>query len=80
MYDITVIPELRFHFDQRKNKRLRANPARGIGFEEALEIFAHPYYLDSRSDIPEQLRAVGWVGQRLYTVIFEIRADTEGEY
>lgn len=71
---------MRFHFDARKSKRLRANPHRGIGFEEAQEIFSHPYYLDQRSDVPEQYRAIGWVGERLYSVIFEVREDREGEY
>jgi len=33
---------MRFNFDARKSKRLRANPKRGIGFEEAQEIFKHP--------------------------------------
>ena len=28
----------------------------------------------------EQSRAIGWVGERLYTVIFEGREDEEGEY
>jgi uncharacterized DUF497 family protein len=44
---------MRFDFDPQKSKRLRANPKRGIGFEEAQEIFEHPYYLDQRSDMPE---------------------------
>jgi hypothetical protein len=57
--------KMRFHFDQRKSKRLRAKSERGIGFEEAQEIFSHPYYLDQRSDIPEQYRPIGWVGARL---------------
>jgi hypothetical protein len=48
-------------FDAQKSKRLRANPKRGIGFEEAQEIFEQPYYLDQRSDMPEQYRAIGWV-------------------
>lgn len=30
--------------------------------------------------MPEQYRAVGWVGQRLYTLIFEVREDEEGEF
>lgn len=51
---------MRFRFDGRKSKRLRANPKRGIGFEEAQVVFAHPYYLDQRSDLPEQYRAIGW--------------------
>ncbi len=43
------------------------------------DLFA-PYYLDHRSDLPGQYRAVGWVGERLYTLIFEVREDREGEY
>ena len=69
-----------FHFDQRKSQRLRTNPRRGIGFEEAQEIFSHPYYLDQRSDLPEQFRAIGWAGGKPYTVIFEMREDNDGEY
>jgi uncharacterized DUF497 family protein len=46
---------MRFHFDRRKSKRLRSKFERGIGFEEAQEIFSHPYYLDQRSDMPVQL-------------------------
>jgi len=71
---------MRFHFDQRKSRRLRANPRRGIGFEEAQEIFSQPFYLDQRLEIPEQQRAIGWVADRLYTLIFEVREDADGEY
>jgi uncharacterized DUF497 family protein len=71
---------VRFRFDERKSERLRANPKRAIGFEEAQEIFSHPYYLDQRSDLAEQYRAIGWVGDQLYAVIFEVRQDNEGEY
>jgi len=71
---------MRFNFDQRKSERLRAKSERGIGFEEAQEIFSHLYYLDQRSDMPEQYRAIGWVGARLYTLIFEVREDKEGQY
>jgi uncharacterized DUF497 family protein len=70
---------MRFSFDVRKSRRLRANPKRGIGFEEARELFERPYWLDQRSDVPEQYRAIGWVGDRVYSVIFEIREDEEGE-
>jgi hypothetical protein len=59
---------------------LRANPIRGIGFEEVQEIFAHHYYVDQISDLPEQFRAIGWVGHRLYSLIFEIREDAKGEF
>jgi uncharacterized DUF497 family protein len=71
---------IRFHFDVRKSNRLRANPKRVIGFEEVQEVFSHPYYLDQRSDLPEQHRAIGWVGERLYTVVFEMREDKKEEY
>lgn len=70
---------MRFSFDPQKSKRLRANPKRGIGFEEAREIFSRPYCLDRRSDAPEQYCAIGWVSGRLYSVIFEVRSDEEGE-
>jgi len=70
---------MRFGFDPRKSKRLRANPKRGIGFEEAQDLFLQPYWLDQRSDVPEQHRAIGWVGGRLYSVIFEYREDEQGE-
>lgn len=69
---------MRFSFDPRKSKRLRANPRRAIGFEEVQELFSRPYWLEQRSDVPEQYRAIGWVGGRLYSVIFEFR-DDEGE-
>jgi uncharacterized DUF497 family protein len=79
-YGITLIPVVRFDFDERKSKKLRANTRRGIGFEEAREIFSHPYYLDQRLDSPSQFRAIGWVGSRLFSVIFEVREDAEGEF
>lgn len=70
---------MRFHFDPRKSRRLRANPRRGIGFEEVRELFTRPYWLGQRWDAPEQYRAIGWVGDRLYSVVFEVREDEEGE-
>lgn len=63
---------MRFRFDAGKSRQLRSNPKRGIGFEEAREIFSRPYYLDQRTDAPEQFRAIGWVGDRLYSLIFEV--------
>ena len=71
---------MRFKFDQNKSRMLRNNPKRGIGFEETQGIFAHPYYEDCRSDDPEQFRAVGWVRERLYSLVFEVREDGDGEY
>jgi len=63
---------MRFHFDPAKSLRLRKNPKRGIGFDEALDIFEGAYYQDRSSDDPEQVRVIGWVGRRLYTLIFEM--------
>ena len=71
---------MRFDFDRNKSLLLRNNPKRGIGFEEAQEIFAHPYYEDCRSDDPEQFRAIGWVNGRLYSLVYEVREDVGGEY
>jgi uncharacterized DUF497 family protein len=71
---------MRFTFDARKSRQLRANRKRGIGFEETQEIWEHPYYLDQRTEVPEQYRAIGWARGRLYSVIFEVREDDEGEY
>ena len=71
---------MRFKFDRNKSEQLRSNPKRRIGFEEVQEIWTHPYYEDRRSDVPEQFRAIGWVRGKLYSVIFEVREDSENEY
>jgi uncharacterized DUF497 family protein len=71
---------MRFQYSKAKSEKLQQNRQRGIGFEEAQEIFTHPYYLDKRSDDPEQHRAIGWAQGRLYTLIFEVREDRLGEY
>ncbi len=70
---------MRFTFDSRKSKLLRANPQRGIGFEEVQALFAQPYWLDRRCDVPEQYVAIGWVGEILFSVILEFREDVQGE-
>ena len=71
---------MRFKFDKQKSEWLRNNPKRGIGFEEAQEIFDFPYYEDCRSDDPEQFRAIGWVKGQLYSLIYKVREDEDGEY
>ena len=71
---------MRFKFDPHKNNLLRNNPKRGIGFDEVQQIWDHPYYVDCRNDDPEQFRAIGWVGDKLYSVIYEEREDQEGDY
>lgn len=71
---------MRFKFDSRKSRKLKADPRRGIGFSEVQQIWNHPHYVDGRSDDPEQFRAIGWVTGKLYSVIFEVREDEAGEY
>jgi uncharacterized DUF497 family protein len=71
---------LRIHFDERKSRKLRKDPSRGVGFEETEELFRLPHGFDRRSDAPEQFRAIGWIKGRLYAVIYEVREDDEGEY
>lgn len=71
---------MRFRFNKAKSESLRRNSRRGIGFEEAQQIFERPYYQDQRCDNPEQYRAIGWVQDRLFSLIFEVREDRLGEY
>lgn len=71
---------MRVKFDRHKSESLRKNPKRGIGFEEAQELWTHRYYLDQRGDDPEQYRAIGWVKGKLYSIIFEVREDDDGEF
>ena len=71
---------MRIRFDKSKSGRIRKNPKRGIGFEEVQEIFQHPYFEDCRFDDPEQFRAIGWVKGKLFSVIYEVREDEEGDY
>jgi len=71
---------MRFRFSRVKSGALRRNPKRGIGFEEAQEVFERPYYQDQRLDERAQTRVIGWVGDRLFTVICEFREDRQGEY
>ena len=71
---------MRFKFDSKKNEKLRRDPRRRVGFIEIQEVWTHPHYVDCRSDDPEQYRAIGWVEGNLYSVIYEVREDEEGEY
>jgi uncharacterized DUF497 family protein len=71
---------MRFKFDKRKSQRLKSDPRRQIDLVEVQEIWTHPHYVDFRCDDPEQFRAIGWVRGILYSVIYEIREDEQGEY
>jgi uncharacterized DUF497 family protein len=43
-------------------------------------LFDSEHIIDRRSDDPEQFRAMGWVNQTLYSVIYEVRRDADGEF
>ncbi len=66
--------------DKKKNEKLRNDSRRKIGFEQVKQIWSNYHYVDCRSDDPEQFRAIGWVENKLYTVIYEVREDKGGEY
>ena len=65
---------------QEKSKKLKNDPRRKIGFEEARESFDNVFVEDRHIDYPHQWRAIGWVQGKLYTVVYEEREDEEGEY
>jgi uncharacterized DUF497 family protein len=71
---------MRFHFDERKSKRLREIPSAGSVLRRRRRSSCIPTTLTSATDLPEQYRAIGWVGERLYALIFEVREDQEGDY
>lgn len=71
---------MQFKYDSRKSRKLKADPHRQTDFNKVQEIWRHPHYVDCRSDDPQQFRAIGWVKGRLFSVIFELREDNEGEY
>ena len=71
---------MRFKYDKQKSEKLKADPRRRIGLDEVQEIWAHPRYVDCRSDDPQQFRAIGWVKGKLFSVIYEVREDKEGKY
>jgi len=71
---------LRFHFDALKDRKLREDQGRGIGFAQAEEIFTHRYFLSFRSENPEQFCATGCVKGLMYSLVYEIRRDKEGEF
>lgn len=50
---------VRFKYDPDKSLAIKNNPHRGIDFEQAKEIWEHPYYEDFKSDDPEQFRVIG---------------------
>jgi len=71
---------MRFNYDSAKSMILKNNPKRGIDFEEVVEIFHHYYHESQKNDDPTQFRAIGWVKGQLFSLIYEVREDKEGEF
>ena len=69
---------MRFEFDPAKSRDVKRK--HGVSLEEAQDIFDQVYLVDQKNDDPEQFRAIGWSRSRLYSVIFEIRYDSGGEF
>jgi uncharacterized DUF497 family protein len=71
---------MRFKYDPSKSREIKTNPKREIDFDEAQEIFSHFYYESRKRDDPLQYRVIGWVKGQLFSLIYEVRDDAEGEY
>jgi len=69
---------MRIRFDAQKS--LAVKQKHGVSLAEAKEIFDQIHVIDGKKDDPEQFRAIGWCRGQLYSVIFEIRSDEEGEF
>ena len=67
---------MRFKWDEKKNGKLKRE--RGMGFEKVVSVFDKSFHLSQKKDSPEQWRAIGWVGERLVSLIYEEREDEEG--
>jgi hypothetical protein len=70
---------MRLKYDPHKSAALRRDPRRNIGFEEGQELLFKQHYLDLREP-RQQWRAIGWVRDRLFTLIYEERTDSKGPY
>jgi uncharacterized DUF497 family protein len=70
---------MRVTWDSAKNDLLKRT--RGIGFDDALEMFKRPYVIQAKNDEPEQYKAIGFAkGGTLISLIVEVRKDDQGEY
>ncbi|MBE9193204.1 hypothetical protein IQ230_23235 [Gloeocapsopsis crepidinum LEGE 06123] len=69
---------MRFDWDNRKSQLLQQN--RGYSLKEVSRILAGDYVEQMKRDDPEQFIAIGYLGNTLLSVIYEIRSDEDGEY
>jgi uncharacterized DUF497 family protein len=69
---------MRFDWDNYKSQLLEQS--RGYSLAEVSRILAGDYVEQVKRDDPEQFIAIGYLGNTLFSVIYEIRYDEEGEY
>ena len=69
---------MRFDWDNHKSQLLQQN--RGYSLEEISVVLAGDYVEQVKRDDPEQFIAIGYLGNTLLSVIYEIRYDESGEY
>jgi len=69
---------MRFDWDDHKSQLLKQN--RGYSLEEVTSVLAGEYVEEVKRDDPEQFIAIGYLGNVLLSVIYEVRYDDEGEY
>jgi uncharacterized DUF497 family protein len=69
---------MRFDWDDGKSDLVKAK--RGLGFEELLPLFRTNYLLEVNKSYDGQFLAIGFLQDKMYTVVNEFREDEEGEY
>lgn len=70
--------DVRFDWEEEKNQWLINH--RGYSFMEVAQMFTQPYYERvNEGYVPEQFKVTGWVGNKLYTLIYEQTFDEDQE-
>jgi uncharacterized DUF497 family protein len=69
---------MRFDWDNDKSQQLQQH--RGYSLDEVSVILAGQYVEQVKQDDPEQFLAIGYLGNTLFSIIYEVRYDRDGEY
>ncbi|MDB9313328.1 hypothetical protein PN462_09475 [Spirulina sp. CS-785/01] len=69
---------MRFDWDDSKSQLLQHQ--RGYSLSEVAFVFTGHYVERMKNDEPEQFIAIGYLENTLFSIIYEIRYDEEGEY
>ena len=72
---------MKVEWDEEKNDWLKRHPERGVvgGFEPVQTIFNQDYVPMVNPKHPDQLRAIGYVANRLVTLVYEDISDENEE-